>query len=73
MKHIDNIADYPNMLPDEIIQYGYSLSGDALELFMKISTELEQDKKADAAIADFAEYLDGLTVSINTKKEELWT
>lgn len=39
MKHISKAEDMPNMLPHEIINQGYSLSGDALSKFHKDLTE----------------------------------
>ena len=71
MNHISTIADYPNMTLDEIITADIQLSGDALLEFMRIAIEEVQDEKADQAIADFAEYLDELSISINEKKEQL--
>lgn len=56
MKTISSKVDYPNMTCEEIVASGISLSGDALELFMKNAVDdvakrvLELERSIEIAV-----------------------
>lgn len=67
MRVIDKKEDYPNMLPNEIINSGVALSGDALYEFMA----LIEDKKQNDDREDVESALDNAIYELERIRSRL--